>query len=214
MLRCTIWIGLLLVCALWQPATAQTPGRGTLLISTDSLAGTMFEETVVLVVHHDDDGSIGIMINRPTNLQPSAVFPDIAGAASYTGVLYFGGPLAPTRPYLLARQSDSVAETGIRIVDDVYLSGDPSVLGSFSEPRRSNPFSRIYAGNAQWGPGQLQSEVNAGAWRVLPASAGTIFSAEPEELWSRLKSAPGGGDIVQSIPAQTRDVRVRLAFDR
>ncbi|HMB72986.1 MAG TPA: YqgE/AlgH family protein, partial [Gammaproteobacteria bacterium] len=87
-----------------QPAFAQEPAPGTLLISTAALADTMFEETVMLVVHHDDDGSIAIMINRPTNLAPAEVFPDIEGAGSYTGVLYFGGPLSPSRPYLLGRR--------------------------------------------------------------------------------------------------------------
>lgn len=183
--------------ALSQSVFAQTPGRGTILISTEALEGTIFEETVVLVVHHDADGSIGIMINRPTNLQPAEVFPDIAGAASYTGVLYFGGPLAPSRPFLLTRRSTSLQESGIPIIDDVHLSGDPSVLNTLDEGRRSDSFSRIYAGSAQWGPGQLQSEVDSGAWETALGSSNVIFTDNPESLWMRVVLAPRGNDIAR-----------------
>ncbi|MGD2166784.1 MAG: YqgE/AlgH family protein [Gammaproteobacteria bacterium] len=195
---CLLATGLLL----WHTTSAQSIDRGTLLISTDSLAGTMFAETLVLVVHHDDDGSIGIMINRPTNLQPADVFPDIAGAGSYTGKLYFGGPLAPGRPFVLARRSESNTRTSIRIIDDVYLSGDLSVLIAMNDVQRSDSFSRIYAGSAQWGPGQLEDEISAGAWETAPANASLVFSNEPEDLWSRVMATPRGSDVARAAPAR------------
>jgi len=181
--------------AVSQFASAQGLGRGTLLVSGEPLSGTMFAETIMLIVHHDDDGTIGIMINRPTNLRPADVFPDIAGVESYTGVLYFGGPMAPARPFLLARSTEALRESSIRITEDVYLSGDPSVISSLNEAQRSDRFSRIYAGSAQWGPGQLQSEVDAGAWEPALGNVSMIFSGEPESLWMRVMAAPRGTDI-------------------
>ena len=193
-----------------QSALAQEPARGSLLISTAALAGTMFEETVLLVVHHDDDGSIGIMINRPTNLNPAQIFPDIEGAASYTGVVYFGGPLSPGRPFLIARRSDALEGLSIRIADDVYLSGDVSVLSRLDADQRSQSFSRIYAGNAQWGPGQLASEIDSGAWEVALANASDVFTTSPEELWSELLNAPHGTDIA-GAPNVAESNEARLA---
>lgn len=180
---------------LCTPAFSQEPGPGTLLISTAALEGTMFEKTVLLVVHHDDDGSIAIMINRPTHLAPTEIFPDLEGAASYTGVLYFGGPVSPTRPYLLTRRTEEIAGAGLRIVDDVYLSGDASLLTELDEAQRSDAFFRIYAGSAQWGPGQLRAEVDAGAWETTIANVGNIFNSAPNELWQRLLEAPHGTDV-------------------
>jgi len=197
-----------LLILLWQSAAAQEIGRGSLLIATEALDGTLFEETVLLIVHHDEDGSIGIMINRPTNLAPATVFPDIEGAGSYTGVLYFGGPLTPGRPFLIARRSEALAGSAIRIADDVYLSGDASLLRSLDDSQRNDGFSRIYAGSAQWGPGQLQGEVDAGAWEVALASPGYVFTEAPEELWSRLLNAPHGTDTARRTSISSGEVRV------
>lgn len=194
----THWLRLAAVLVLlWQSAAAQEIGRGSLLISTAALDGTLFEETVLLIVHHDEDGSIGIMINRPTNLTPVEVFPDLEGAGSYTGVLYFGGPLTPGRPFLIARRADALADSAIRIADDVYLSGDVSLLRGLEEAQRNGSFSRIYAGSAQWGPGQLQGEVDAGAWETTLASPGDVFDEAPEKLWRRLLDTPHGTDTAR-----------------
>lgn len=156
----------------------------------------------MLLVHHDDDGSIGIMINRPTNLQPAEVYPDITGAATYDGALYFGGPLASNRPFLLARRTAALQDSSIRIIEDVYLSGDASLLNVLDEIERTDAFSRIYAGSAQWGPGQLREEVDSGSWTVVPANAGLVFFAEPEALWTQLSSRLSGNEVVR-LPATT-----------
>jgi putative transcriptional regulator len=198
MIRPAHWLLLLAAgLAFSHSVSAQSLTRGSVLISTESLAGTMFERTVMLIVHHDEDGTIGIMINRPTTLQPAEVFPDITGAQSYDGVLYFGGPLAPARPFLLTRSTDGLQDSGIRIIDDVFLNGDLSVLDMLADDRRAETFARIYAGSAQWGPGQLQSEVNAGAWEATRGSASLIFSNDPVGLWSRVVIAPPGNEIAQ-----------------
>jgi putative transcriptional regulator len=197
------------VCVLlWQSAAAQDVGRGTLLISTEALDGTLFEATVLLVVHHDEDGSIGIMINRPTNLVPAAVFPDIEGAGSYTGVVYFGGPLTPGRPFLITRRADALVDSAIRVADDVYLSADTSLLRSLEPEQRNDSFSRIYAGSAQWGPGQLQGEIDAGAWETSLADRGLVFTQAPEELWLRLLNAPRGTDTARSNAQPQQAIRL------
>jgi putative transcriptional regulator len=198
MIRHAQWLVLLLASiAISYSASAQSLSRGSLLLSTESLTGTMFERTVMLIVHHDDDGTIGIMINRPTSLQPADVFPDTAGAGSYEGVLYFGGPLAPARPFMLSRGSESIQESGIRITDGVYLSGDLSVLNLLSDDQRAESFARIYAGSAQWGPGQLRSEIDAGAWEMTLGNASQIFSNDAENLWSRIIMTPRGNEIAR-----------------
>ena len=166
-----------------------------LMISTEALAGTMFEETVMLIVHHDSDGTIGIMINRPTNLELAEVYPDVEGAGSYTGVVWFGGPLAPARPFLLSRRADGIEGASLRIVEDVYLSGDASMLNALDPEQRTTSFSRLYAGNAQWGPGQLSAEIEAGAWEIALANASTVFTNMPDDLWLRLLNSPRGTDV-------------------
>ena len=80
-------------------------------------------------------------------------------------------------------------------------------MWTFEESQRNDSFSRIYAGSAQWGPGQLQGEVDAGAWEVALASSGYVFSDAPEELWLRLFNAPHGTDTarrISQLPAEFR----------
>jgi len=191
--------------AVCRSAAAQEPAPGTLLISTAALENSIFAETVLLVLHHDDDGSIAIMINRPTNLAPAEVFPDIEGAGSYTGVLYFGGPVSPARPFILTRRNDAVIESGMRIANDVYLSADATLLSALDETQRSAGFFRIYAGSAQWAPGQLVAEIEAGAWEMTIASAAAIFADDPDALWLRLLEAPHGTEVAALSPnEQTR----------
>ena len=171
-----------------QYAGAQEIIRGTLLVATADLAESTFSETVLLVLHHDQDGSIAIMINRPTNLAPMDAFPELTSIENYSGNLYLGGPVSPSRAFVLVRQNDIVNEGSVRIVDDVFLSGDFSLLSSLDASSLTDTYARVFAGHAQWGAGQLPAEVAAGAWRLANGNATDVFSQAPLSLWEQALS--------------------------
>jgi putative transcriptional regulator len=180
-------------------AAAQSLDRGALLVATPALEGTTFEGTVLLVLHHDDEGALALMINRPTNLGPGEVFSDAVSYADYAGKVFFGGPITPTRGYMLLRRNARLSESNVEILRGVYLSGDFENLADLSTDERSFGRLRFYAGHAQWGPGQLDTEVAAGAWELLRGRPEWIFSPDPLALWRELQAVDVTGGAIARL---------------
>jgi putative transcriptional regulator len=181
-------------------AQAQVPSAGSLLVATPELADPNFTESVLLMVHHDDNGSIGVLVNRPTNLDPASVFPDVPLLDQYDGKLYLGGPVAPSQLLLLLRAAAAGRVEGPPLIDDVYVSADPGVLEDFPEPRIDATLVRLYAGHATWGPGQLEDEIARGDWHVVAGRAELVFTREPLELWRQVERSTEGLVARSSAP--------------
>ena len=155
-----------------------------------------FATSVLLLVYHDSNGSLGILLNRPTNLRPSRVFPDLDVLADYVDPVFLGGPLEPSRVLMLLRDPPPGTVDGDPVVDDVYIAADPAVLETDGLPLDAERV-RLYAGHAAWGPGQLQDEIDRGDWSLVQGRANLVFTTEPLELW-RATSAQPAGLIAQS----------------
>lgn len=167
---------------LTSPARAQGPAVGMLLVARPALEDPNFAESVLILVYHDSNGSLGIFLNRPTNLRPSRVFPELEALAGYTDNVFLGGPLEPRQLLMMLRAPAPGIVEGDPLVEDVYITADAGVLEHY-ESRLDAEHVRLYAGHAAWGPGQLQGEIDAGDWALLPGRADLIFAAEPLELW-------------------------------
>lgn len=177
---------LLLVVLGAGPVFAVTPATGTLLVATDELRDPRFSETVILLLHYGADGAVGVAINRPTWVDAVESFPGAPIPDDYTGHIYFGGPVAPANLVTLVRIPDSGEIDLDPIVDDVYVGATPDFLSQAVVVADTDQTLRLYAGYASWDSGQLDREIAAGSWRVVPASAELIFAAEPLELWVEL----------------------------
>ena len=170
-------------------AGAQEIGSGSLLVSSPELADPNFSHSVVLVLRHDDNGAIGVVINRVTSLAPAKVFPELADTlGNYQGKLYRGGPLAPSRMLFLVRGLAAATVNGPEILDKVFLAADPDSLPEILRLTTGPDEFRMFAGHAEWMTGQLESEVKHGAWRIVPASADVVFSDKPTKLWEQLST--------------------------
>ncbi len=170
-------------------AGAQEIGNGTLLVASPDLADPNFSHSVVLVLRHDDNGAIGVVINRLTSLAPAKVFPELADTlGTYPGKLYRGGPLAPSRLLYLVRGLAAATVNGPEILDKVFLAADPDSLPEILRFATGPDEFRMFAGHAEWMAGQLESEVKHGAWRIVPASAEVVFSDKPTKLWDQLST--------------------------
>ncbi len=169
-------------------------------MATPALGDSPFERAVVLVLDHDEDGALGVVINRPTPVELSDVLPVWQQLASEPGVLFQGGPVALDSALGLALVPGEGDEeplgwrrvTGrIGLVD---LDVPPEVLAA--EVSRL----RIFAGYSGWSAGQLEDELGEGAWFVvdarldgaLPDEGGDAFSASPEDLWRAVLRRQGG----------------------
>jgi putative transcriptional regulator len=193
----------LAACALLAaPLEAQTVGNGTLLVASPQHNDMNFARAVVLVLRHDDNGTLGVVLNRPTSLVPATVFPELAGSiGGYAGHLFRGGPIAPTRLLYLVRGLAAATVTGPEVLDKVFLSIDEASLPEMVRLADGTNDLRLYAGHAAWLPGQLQAEVNAGGWQLLRATPELVFHADPGALWAELegRGSEGGANVVASL---------------
>jgi putative transcriptional regulator len=176
----------LLILSGANAALAQSPATGMLLVATDELRDPRFSETVILLLHYGPDGALGVAINRPTWVDAAETFPDMPFLDDYTGRIYFGGPVAPANLVTLVRIPENDDFDLEPIIDDVYFSADPDFLNETVDSAYTEQALRAYAGHAGWEGGQLEREIAAGDWQVVPAGAEFIFSNEPLALWALL----------------------------
>jgi len=140
-----------------------------------------FHQTVLLIVEHGRGGTVGLILNRPTNVLVSEALPDFTILKRTTHRLFAGGPVEPTQLILLFRLTQLLPDTR-QIVDGIYV-GTPRVLERImTQPKPTEAF-RGFAGFAGWAPGQLEHEMLEGAWGVLPLTAFDIFDKDPAMLW-------------------------------
>ena len=161
------------------------PAQGMFLVATDVVQGELFAETVVLLLHYDETGAFGLVVNRPTDVELGELLADEEGLSDYRGTLFWGGPVQmdSLRALLYTDESPDEAE---KIIDSVYLVGfEDAVELSPTDPGRL----RLYIGYAGWAPGQLDYELARGSWRILPATPEHVFADEPRALWKQLTPA-------------------------
>ena len=166
-------------------ALGQAPNQGDLLIADASITDPNFEKSVLLVLRNDENGTLALLINRPTALEAAETFPEITALEDYPGRLYYGGPVLPTRLLLLLRDPPTELADSPAVVDGVFLNGSPETITQLGTWAKDDSALRVYAGHAAWGPGQLQDEIAEGSWRVVDGRADLVFSKTPLELWER-----------------------------
>ena len=155
--------------------------KGVLLIASPSLSDPNFHQTVLLIIEHGRGGTVGLILNRPTNVLLSEALPDYTVLKRTSHRLFAGGPVGQTQLVLLFRLTQVLPDTR-RIIDGIYV-GTPLVLERvMTQPKPTETF-RAFAGFAGWAPGQLEHEMLEGAWGILPSDAFSILDKEPATLW-------------------------------
>ena len=158
------------------------PLTAILLIARDDLPDSDFTDSVVLVMNNLGPAPVGIIINRPTSVLVSSLFPDLKRLANMTDKVYFGGPIDFGSVWFLFRAA-TPPEHALQACDGVYLSADrPLLLKLLARDKPMNGL-RIIAGHAGWAPGQLEAEIARHDWTLKRADVEAIFSAKPEHPW-------------------------------
>lgn len=166
------------------PGAVRALASGRLLVSARHLPDPNFSDTVVLLVDYSEDGAMGLILNRRTDVPLARAFPLVTPAPGAEQRLYFGGPVAPNGVMALLRSTAPQAD-GREVLDNVYLIGEREPLESQLRAKTAPDRFRVYVGYSGWGPGQLDREAAEGSWHVLPATADLVFDAEPDSLWER-----------------------------
>jgi putative transcriptional regulator len=164
--------------------------RGKLLVAVPTLLDPNFARTVVLLLEHNDEGAVGVVLNRPSDTDIDEPLPGLSRLAASPPVVFVGGPVAPGAAICLARAaSDEGADRWQQVLDrlgTLELSDEPDPL----VPGVTE--IRVFAGYAGWGPGQLEDEIEAGGWFVIDADADDALSPFPERLWRAVLLRQGG----------------------
>jgi putative transcriptional regulator len=169
---------------------------GRLLVATPQLVDPNFRRSVVLIVEHEQEGgTLGVVLNRPTEVPVDQVLPPWSELVTGPSVVFQGGPVALDSALALAHVPGTDEPLGWRALNGspavarvglVDLDVPPEILAP--EVMRF----RVFAGYAGWGTGQLRSEIEEGAWYVLPAESGDVFAEDPDGLWPAVLRRQGG----------------------
>lgn len=163
------------------PEASEPPAAGRFLVATENIRGSIFQESVVYLVNYARTGAIGLIVNRPSDVELHEV---VQGAVDGSGTLYVGGPVEHRSVMMLLR-ADSPPERATHVSEDVFVSVDPGMLLAYTAEHDAGRL-RVYAGYAGWGRGQLDREIARGDWMVVRSPPSAIFEEKPEELWKKL----------------------------
>lgn len=158
---------------------------GKLLVVPRESPDPRFAESVVLLVHYADDGTVGLMINRQTKLSGSRVLGDLKGSSNYSQPAYAGGPVQLEVVQALA-QLPAGPHDATHIFGNVYLVSKKEELEKALVAGKGSKELRIYLGYCGWSRGQLENELNLGGWYIFDGSEGLVFDSNPSTLWSRM----------------------------
>ena len=160
--------------------------QGYFLISTPKMPDPRFQERLVYLCAHNEEGAMGLVVNQPTY---EISFADILRSADITvpeitfPPVYLGGPVELNAAFFLF-SSDYVAKSQIAVSKTVALSSDPQILRDVAFGQ--GPSSYIFAlGYAGWGPGQLEYELTDNGWLTLPADDQVLFQTPDEAKWKQ-----------------------------
>jgi len=173
---------------------------GRLLVATPTLEDPNFRRTVVLVLDHSDDGALGIVVNRPLDVDVAAVLPAWQPYTTNPGRLFQGGPVQLDSALgLVAVPGDGREPDGVRRIIGslglVDLDTPPDALAG------DVAGLRIFAGYAGWSSGQLEDELGEGAWYVVDSEPRDPFTDAPEGLWRAvLRRQRGDLALVSTYP--------------
>jgi putative transcriptional regulator len=179
---------------------------GRLLVATPLLGDPNFRRAVVLVVEDDPaEGTLGVVLNRPTETPVRQVLESWTDLVTGPSVVFQGGPVSPNSALGLAIVPGEDDEPlGWRALDGDALRSRLGLVDLDAPPQLlagGIASLRVFAGYAGWGPGQLEAEIEEGAWYVLQAEPADAFAAEPERLWQLvLRRAGGALALVATYP--------------
>jgi putative transcriptional regulator len=151
--------------------------EGQMLGASPQLADPNFARTLVLLIQHGEEGALGVIVNRPLGKTIQELWREVGSSPCHSRQpVYLGGPVPG--PLMALHAKPTLAET--EPVPGVFFAAKKQNLDELVLTEQ--PAYKVFVGHAGWGAGQLENELQQGAWRTLPATAECVFSTD-ETLW-------------------------------
>jgi putative transcriptional regulator len=178
------------------------PEKGRLLISEPFLPDPNFERTVVLLCEHNDDGSFGFVLNKPSILKVKEVLEDVLPLDS---TVYVGGPVQQDTLHFIHR--NSTVENAVEIASNVNWGGDFETIVTMCDTSQiAGGDIRFFLGYSGWGPGQLNAELEQDSWIVCEfINEQLLFDTDPQIMWRKaLENMGGRYSVYSNYPTDPR----------
>ena len=157
---------------------------GQLLVASEQLRDPNFYRSVIVLLEQNDEGAMGLVINRPSSIAVDAALSEHVKGSTCHSPIFVGGPVENSALFIL-HSCSNIGINDQEIVPGVFLTGSHDSFESIvadDQPKSSGVF-RVYCGYAGWGREQLEGEIQRGDWRTLPGDADIILEQDPYEIW-------------------------------
>lgn len=163
--------------------------RGHFLLATRHLHDPNFFRSAVLLLEHNEEGAMGVVVNRPSSVNVAHALSGHFDVPNSDDVIYVGGPVEPSALSML-HNNPAWGDQELSILPGVYIGSSAQAFEEIviSGQKNASCQYRIYSGYSGWGEGQLEGEVSRGDWFTLQASPDFVFSNNPYETWEQLLS--------------------------
>lgn len=173
----------------YMAASRKHLAKGQILLSEPFLQDPNFSRSVVLLTEHNEDGSIGFILNKPIEFRLNEIVDDFP---DFDAPVYLGGPVQRDSLHFIHR-IEALAEDGDEVAEGVYWGGNFEKLKEMVRIGIVSPDDiRFFVGYSGWGPSQLQNEMSSKAWIISNSGEEFAFASESESLWSEILKAIGG----------------------
>ena len=158
------------------------PAQGSILISEPFLQDAYFQRSVVLLVEHNTQGSMGFVLNKKTDLIVNTFFPE---REEYPEIpIYLGGPVSANRLFFIHSLGDLIVPDSVKIKDRLYFDGDFEALKRYIQNGHSIEGKvKFFLGYSGWTEGQLGNEINKNSWVVSHVAKENVLLADGESFW-------------------------------
>lgn len=183
-----LWSSAISVTGAWiQGAEAAELTAGQLLVATPEMRDPRFAEAVIYMVKHNTEGAMGLVINRPLAKGPVKDLLQGFGIENQDAkgeiIIHYGGPVSANTGFVL-HSDDVVLDDSERVKDGIAMTADAKLIEAMAQGKGPREALVVF-GYAGWAPGQLESELEAGAWHVVPADKALVFGKEADKKWQQ-----------------------------
>lgn len=174
-----------------------------LLVAMPQVLDPFFQRSVVLLVHHEDEGSFGFIINRSTGIRLREILDgmEVGWGGGDEAMAHFGGPVQPQLGTVLFAPGVAETEASTEVLPGVALTQHVGDLVRLAETPPDH--FRLFLGYAGWGSGQLMDEILRNDWLTAPAQVDLIFAAQPDDVWAAALQSVGVDPA--ALPSWTPD---------
>jgi putative transcriptional regulator len=175
---------LVLVAGFTGAARAVDLSQAVILVASERLAGSPFEQTVILAAPLPQGGHVGFVVNRPTNVKLETLFPEQASTHKVAAPVYAGGPVLSRAVFAVTRKPPANGGNVLSLMPGLVMAIDSETVDRIIATTPND--ARYFVGLMTWAPDELDEQIDQGVWDVRPADVNTVLPSSSSGLWKAL----------------------------